>query len=96
MFNLSLLHFTVVSSISSPSNHPLFQLQINQSIIFCNSVSRVELLAKKITELGYSCYYIHARYLGPLFLLELCQNLCLEFDARRGAVHPGLHFFHFY
>lgn len=37
------------------------KLQINQSIIFCNSVQRVELLAKKITELGYSCYYIHAR-----------------------------------
>lgn len=37
------------------------QLQINQSIIFCNSTQRVELLAKKITELGYSCYYIHAR-----------------------------------
>jgi len=37
------------------------KLQINQSIIFCNSVNRVELLAKKITELGYSCYYIHAK-----------------------------------
>ncbi|KAJ3339012.1 DExD/H-box ATP-dependent RNA helicase dhh1, partial [Gonapodya sp. JEL0774] len=30
------------------------KLQINQSIIFCNSTSRVELLARKITELGYS------------------------------------------
>ncbi|KAL0034460.1 hypothetical protein WJX79_003165 [Trebouxia sp. C0005] len=28
------------------------KLQINQSIIFCNSVNRVELLSKKITELG--------------------------------------------
>lgn len=37
------------------------KLQINQSIIFCNSTIRVELLAKKITELGYSCYYIHSR-----------------------------------
>ena len=37
------------------------KLQINQSIIFCNSTQRVELLAKKITDLGYSCYYIHAR-----------------------------------
>ncbi|EGV60420.1 dead Box protein Dhh1p [Yamadazyma tenuis ATCC 10573] len=37
------------------------KLQINQSIIFCNSTNRVELLAKKITELGYSCYYSHAR-----------------------------------
>lgn len=37
------------------------KLQINQSIIFCNSTQRVELLAKKIAELGYSCYYIHAK-----------------------------------
>ncbi|KAK4988613.1 DExD/H-box ATP-dependent RNA helicase dhh1 [Elasticomyces elasticus] len=39
------------------------KLQINQSIIFCNSTTRVELLAKKITELGYSCFYSHARML---------------------------------
>merc|ERR1711966_627281 len=37
------------------------KLQVNQAIVFCNSVTRVELLAKKITELGYSCFYIHAR-----------------------------------
>eukprot|EP00019_Armaparvus_languidus_P006876 CAMPEP_0168599234 /NCGR_PEP_ID=MMETSP0420-20121227/11937_1 /TAXON_ID=498008 /ORGANISM="Pessonella sp." /LENGTH=422 /DNA_ID=CAMNT_0008636835 /DNA_START=51 /DNA_END=1319 /DNA_ORIENTATION=- len=37
------------------------KLQINQSMIFCNSVTRVELLARKITELGYSCFYIHAK-----------------------------------
>lgn len=37
------------------------RLEINQSIIFCNSTQRVELLAKKITEIGYSCYYIHSK-----------------------------------
>jgi ATP-dependent RNA helicase DDX6/DHH1 len=37
------------------------KLDINQSMIFCNSVNRVELLAKKITEFGFSCFYIHAR-----------------------------------
>ena len=37
------------------------KLQINQSIIFCNSSNRVELLAKKITDLGYSAFYIHAK-----------------------------------
>jgi ATP-dependent RNA helicase DDX6/DHH1 len=37
------------------------KLEVNQSMIFCNSHSRVELLAKKITELGYSCFYIHSR-----------------------------------
>ena len=36
-------------------------MSINQAIIFCNSVNRVELLAKKITELGSSCFYIHAK-----------------------------------
>jgi ATP-dependent RNA helicase DDX6/DHH1 len=37
------------------------KLEINQSIIVCNSVNRVELLAKKITELGFACFYIHAK-----------------------------------
>ncbi|KXJ15042.1 putative ATP-dependent RNA helicase me31b [Exaiptasia diaphana] len=37
------------------------KLEINQAIVFCNSVKRVELLAKKLIELGYSCFYIHAR-----------------------------------
>jgi ATP-dependent RNA helicase DDX6/DHH1 len=37
------------------------KLQINQAIIFCNSTLRVELLAKKITELGFSCFFIHAK-----------------------------------
>jgi ATP-dependent RNA helicase DDX6/DHH1 len=37
------------------------RLSINQAIIFCNSVKRVELLAKKITEMHTSCYFIHAQ-----------------------------------
>ena len=42
--------------------HTLFQkLEINQAIIFCNTTKRVELLAKKITDMGLSCYYIHAK-----------------------------------
>lgn len=58
------------------------KLQINQSIIFCNSVNRVELLAKKITELGYSCFYIHAKMLQAHrnrvfhdFRNGVCRNL---------------------
>jgi ATP-dependent RNA helicase DDX6/DHH1 len=40
----------------------LFQkLNMKQIIIFCNSVNRVELLAKKITEMGSACFYIHAQ-----------------------------------
>lgn len=37
------------------------KLDINQVIIFCNSAKRVELLAKKIAQLGYSCMYIHSK-----------------------------------
>lgn len=41
--------------------HTLFQkLEINQTIIFCNTAKRVKLLAKKIIEMGLSCYFIHA------------------------------------
>lgn len=54
------------------------KLQINQSIIFCNSASRVELLAKKITELGYSCFYSHAR------MPQADRNRVFH-DFRRGA-----------
>eukprot|EP00249_Psilotum_nudum_P020617 c27781_g1_i1 orf=713-2026(-) len=54
------------------------KLQINQSIIFCNSVNRVELLAKKITELGYSCFYIHAK------MVQSHRNKVFH-DFRNGA-----------
>ena len=36
-------------------------LDINQAIIFCENARRVELLAKKISQLGYSCFYIHSK-----------------------------------
>ena len=42
-------------------NSLLKLFRINQCILFCNSVSRVELLAKKLLNLGYSCFFIHAR-----------------------------------
>jgi len=54
------------------------KLQINQSIIFCNSVNRVELLAKKITQLGYSCFYIHAK-------MQQAHRNRVFHDFRRGA-----------
>lgn len=37
------------------------KLKIQQVIIFCNSALRVELLAKKVLQMNFSCYYIHAR-----------------------------------
>jgi len=66
------------------------KLQINQSIIFCNSTQRVELLAKKITELGFSCYYIHSRMAQAHrnrvfhdFRAGLCRNLvCTDLFTR--------------
>jgi len=67
------------------------KLQINQSIIFCNSTNRVELLAKKITELGYSCYYSHARMLQGArnrvfhdFRNGVCRNLVCSDLLTRG------------
>jgi ATP-dependent RNA helicase DDX6/DHH1 len=67
------------------------KLQINQSIIFCNSTNRVELLAKKVTELGYSCYYSHARMLQGArnrvfhdFRNGVCRNLVCSDLLTRG------------
>jgi len=37
------------------------KLNINQCIIFCNKVKRVELLAQRITQMGFSCFYIHSK-----------------------------------
>lgn len=37
------------------------KLDINQAIIFCENAKRVELLAKKIAQMGYSCFYIHSK-----------------------------------
>lgn len=37
------------------------KLDISQAIIFCANAKRVELLAKKISQLGYSCFYIHSK-----------------------------------
>lgn len=39
----------------------LRRLKIVQCIIFCNSVKRVEMLAKSITDRNISCYYIHSK-----------------------------------
>ena len=67
------------------------KLQINQSIIFCNSTNRVELLAKKITELGYSCFYSHAKMQQQArnrvfhdFRNGVCRNLVCSDLLTRG------------
>jgi len=37
------------------------RLKIQQTIIFCCSALRVELLAKKILQMNFSCYFIHSK-----------------------------------
>lgn len=73
------------------------KLSINQSIIFCNSVNRVELLAKKITELGFSCFYIHAKMLQAHrnrvfhdFRNGSCRNLVSSDLFTRGIDIPSV------
>jgi ATP-dependent RNA helicase DDX6/DHH1 len=86
------LAFSAVRRDADPScRSPQSQLQINQSIIFCNSTNRVELLAKKITELGYSCFYSHAKMLQAHrnrvfhdFRQGVCRNLVCSDLLTRG------------
>jgi ATP-dependent RNA helicase DDX6/DHH1 len=56
------------------------KLQINQSIIFCNSTQRVELLARKITELGewYSPLGTVATPRGAEVPCIVCLSPCLS------------------
>jgi superfamily II DNA/RNA helicase len=88
--HLACLCFCNFTYVANAYNAHLIQLQINQSIIFCNSVNRVELLAKKITALGYSCFYIHAK------MLQDHRNRVFH-DFRNGAcrnlVCTGIKFF---
>ena len=75
----SSLHVFLVIPLTNSSNKIFwFQLQVNQAIIFCNSVQRVELLAKKITDLDYSCFFIHAR-------MDQSHRNRVFHDFRRGA-----------
>ncbi|KAI5137371.1 ATP-dependent RNA helicase DDX6/DHH1 [Nematocida ausubeli] len=39
----------------------LAKLDVNQCFIFCNSIQTVEKLAKRMTELGFTAYYIHSK-----------------------------------
>ena len=57
------------------------KLDVNQSIIFCNSVHRVELLAKKITELGYVrvCVCVDACDLHPLLSSSVDKNKQMKY-----------------
>jgi ATP-dependent RNA helicase DDX6/DHH1 len=73
------------------------KLDINQSIIFCNSVSRVQLLAKRITQLGFNCYYIHAKMLQEhrnrvfhAFRNHECRNLVCTDLFTRGIDIPSV------
>lgn len=73
------------------------RLHINQAIIFCNTTQRVELLAKKITELGYSCFYIHSKMTQQYrsrvyhdFRNGNCRNLVCSDLFTRGIDIPSV------
>jgi len=73
------------------------KLDINQSIIFCNSISRVQLLSKRITQLGFNCYYIHAKMLQEhrnrvfhAFRNHECRNLVCTDLFTRGIDIPSV------
>lgn len=73
------------------------KLDINQSIIFCNSVSRVQLLAKRITQLEFSCFFIHAKMdqedrnrVFHDFRNRECRNLVSSDLFTRGIDVPGV------
>lgn len=85
------LHISTILLLQRDPDHIVSQLQINQSIIFCNSTNRVELLAKKVTELGYSCFYSHAKMLQSHrnrvfhdFRNGVCRNLVCSDLLTRG------------
>lgn len=62
LFGISQFYTYLEEKLKLHCLNTLFQkLEINQAIIFCNTVKRVELLAKKITDMGFSCYYIHSK-----------------------------------
>mmetsp|Transcript_2892 Transcript_2892/g.5354 ORF Transcript_2892/g.5354 Transcript_2892/m.5354 type:complete len:635 (-) Transcript_2892:399-2303(-) len=67
------------------------KLNINQCIIFCNKVKRVELLAQSITKMGFSCFYIHSKMQQEHrnrvfhdFRNGLCRNLVTSDLCTRG------------
>jgi len=73
------------------------KLDINQSIIFCNSVNRVQLLAKRITQLGFSCFYIHSKMVQTQrnkvfhdFRNHKCRNLVCSDLFTRGIDIPAV------
>jgi len=73
------------------------KLDINQSIIFCNSVNRVQLLAKRITQLGFSCFYIHSKMIQAHrnrvfhdFRNHKCRNLVCSDLFTRGIDIPAV------
>eukprot|EP00466_Bigelowiella_natans_P012954 jgi/Bigna1/44984/e_gw1.108.13.1 len=69
------------------------KLNINQCIIFCNKVKRVELLAKWITKMGFSCFYIHSKMRQEHrnrvfhdFRNGQCRNLVTSDLCTRGSI----------
>lgn len=61
LHNISLFYAKVSLDTKLPCLKSLLaSLDFNQCIIYCNKINNVQNLAEKITEMGYSCYFIHS------------------------------------
>lgn len=62
LFNIAQFYCFVTLPTKLPCLKSLLTaLDINQCIIYVNSIKHCQPLAKKITEMGYSCYFIHSK-----------------------------------
>lgn len=98
IFNLSSFFAKVEKSTKLPCLKSLLaSLDIDQCIIYCNKIESVELLAKKIIEMGYSCYFIHSKMLQDErntvfhnFSKNKCQILVSTDITTRGTDVQGV------
>lgn len=64
LYNISLFYAKVTNATKLPClKSLLFSLNIEQCIIYCNHIDAAQNLAEKITEMGFSCYFIHSKML---------------------------------
>lgn len=64
LYNISLFFAKVTNATKLPClKSLLLSLNMEQCIIFCNHIDGAQSLAEKITEMGFSCYFIHSKML---------------------------------
>lgn len=64
LYNVSLFFAKITTSTKLPCLKSILNsMDIDQCIIYCNYIENVQNLAEKITEMGFSCYFIHSKML---------------------------------